>query len=99
MPLWWNSLYFSDNTWAGGVVFNFQSDPARTFLIDNAKFFLDEYRIDGLRFDEVSVIDHNSYGRGWDFCQDLTRTLRSHRPSALLHAEYWNGQSLDRQGA
>jgi 1,4-alpha-glucan branching enzyme len=27
IPLWWNSLYFSDQTWAGGVVFNFQSDP------------------------------------------------------------------------
>jgi 1,4-alpha-glucan branching enzyme len=90
IPLWWNSLYFSDQTWAGGVVFNFQSDPVRAFLIDNAKFFLDEYRVDGLRFDEVSVIDRSSYGRGWDFCQALTQTLRTHRPSALLHAEYWN---------
>jgi 1,4-alpha-glucan branching enzyme len=71
-------------------VFNFQSDPVRAFLIDNARFFLDEYRVDGFRFDEVSVIDHNSYGRGWDFCQALTRTLRNHRPGALLHAEYWN---------
>jgi 1,4-alpha-glucan branching enzyme len=89
-PLWWNSLYFSDRTWAGGVVFNFHSDPVRAFLIDNAKFFLDEYRADGIRFDEVSVIDHESHGRGWDFCQALTRTLRAHRPDALLHAEYWN---------
>ena len=89
-PEWWNSLYFSDRTWAGGVVFNFQSDPVRAFLIDNAKFFLDEYRADGLRFDEVSVIDRNSYGRGWDFCQTLTHTLRSRRASVLLHAEYWN---------
>jgi 1,4-alpha-glucan branching enzyme len=89
-PLWWNSLYFSDKTWAGGVVFNFQSNPVRAFLIDNATFLLDEYRVDGFRFDEVSVIDHNSYGRGWDFCQALTATLRRRRPSALLHAEYWN---------
>jgi 1,4-alpha-glucan branching enzyme len=89
-PLWWNSLYFSDKTWAGGAVFNFQSDPVRAFLTDNARFYLDEYRIDGIRFDEVSVIDHNSYGRGWDFCQALTGTLRRHRPEVLLHAEYWN---------
>jgi 1,4-alpha-glucan branching enzyme len=89
-PLWWNSLYFSDKTWAGGTVFNFQSDPVRAFLIDNATFFLDEYRVDGFRFDETSVIDHHSYGRGWDFCQALTGTLRVHRPGALLHAEYWN---------
>jgi len=89
-PEWWNSLYFSDRTWAGGVVFNFQSDPVRAFLIDNATFLLDEYRADGFRFDEVSVIDRNGYGRGWDFCQALTGTLRAHRPGALLHAEYWN---------
>lgn len=89
-PVWWNSLYFTDKTWAGGVVFNFQSDPVRAMLIDNAKFFVDEYRVDGFRFDEVSVIDHQSYGRGWDFCQALAYTLRDHRPSALVHAEYWN---------
>jgi 1,4-alpha-glucan branching enzyme len=89
-PRWWNSLYFSDKTWSGGVVFNFQSDPVRSFLIENAKFYVDEYRVDGFRFDEVSVIDHNSYVRGWDFCQALTQTLRHHYPSALVHAEYWN---------
>jgi 1,4-alpha-glucan branching enzyme len=90
IPDWWSSLYFSDETWAGGVVFNLNSDPVRAFLIDNAEFFLDEYRVDGFRFDEVSVIDRSSHGRGWDFCQALTQTLRAHRPGALLHAEYWN---------
>jgi 1,4-alpha-glucan branching enzyme len=89
-PLWWNSLYFSDHTWSGGVVFNFHDDQVRAFLIDNARFFLDEYRVDGFRFDEVSVIDHEGGGRGWDFCQALTGALRADRPSALLHAEYWN---------
>jgi 1,4-alpha-glucan branching enzyme len=89
-PRWWNSLYFSDRTWAGGVVFNFQSDPVRDFLISNAAFLLDEYRADGFRFDEISVLDRNSYGRGWDFCQALTGTLRARAPRALLHAEYWD---------
>ncbi|MDR1990144.1 MAG: alpha amylase C-terminal domain-containing protein [Acidobacteriaceae bacterium] len=88
-PLWWNSLYFSDRTWAGGVVFNFHENDVREFLINNARFFLDEYHVDGFRFDEVSVIDREGGGRGWDFCQDLTETLRSHKPDALLHAEYW----------
>ena len=93
-PRWWNSLYFTDKTWAGGVVFNFMSEPVRAFLIDNARFFVDEYRVDGFRFDEVSVIDHESYGRGWDFCQDLTRTLKHQAPHVLLHAEYWNVNPL-----
>jgi len=88
-PRYWNSLFFSDRTWAGGNVFDFQSEPVRQFLIDNARYFLDEYRVDGFRYDEVSVIDRNGYGRGWDFCQALTSTLRTHRPSAIQHAEYW----------
>jgi 1,4-alpha-glucan branching enzyme len=88
-PQYWNSLFFCDRTWAGGNVFNFQSDPVRQFLIDNATFFVDEYRVDGFRYDEVSVIDANGYGRGWDFCQALTGTLRLHRPTAIQHAEYW----------
>jgi 1,4-alpha-glucan branching enzyme len=89
VPEYWNSLFFSDRTWAGGDVFNFQADGVRQFLINNAKFFLEEYRVDGFRYDEVSVIDSNGYGRGWDFCQALTSTLRAERPSAIQHAEYW----------
>lgn len=89
-PKWFNSLFFSDYTWAGGNVFNFESNNVRQFLIDNARFFLDEYRVDGFRFDEVSVIDRESYrGSGWSFCQALTETLKTHKPGKLVHAEYW----------
>ena len=98
-PRWWNSLYFSDKTWAGGVVFNFQSDPVRAFLIDNARFLLDEYRVDGFRFDEVSVIDHNSYGRGWDFCQDLTEDAARPSPGRAAARGVLERQSVDREGA
>jgi 1,4-alpha-glucan branching enzyme len=62
----------------------------RDFLIQNARFFLDEYRVDGFRYDQVSVIDHDGAPHGWRFCQDLTATLRHHRPSALDKAEYWS---------
>lgn len=85
-----NSLYFTDKGHAGGLVFNFEKPEVRDFLIQNAKFFLDEYRIDGFRYDQVSVIDHDGAPHGWGFCQALTSTLRHHRPSALDKAEYWN---------
>jgi len=88
-PRYWSSLFFSDQTWAGGNVFDFESTEVRRFLIDNARFFLEEYRVDGFRFDEVSVIDHCGYGHGWDFCQELTTALRALRPRILQHAEYW----------
>jgi 1,4-alpha-glucan branching enzyme len=85
-----NSLYFTDKGHAGGLVFDFAKPEVRDFLIQNAKFFLDEYHVDGFRYDQVSVIDHDGAPHGWRFCQDLTATLHVHRPGALNHAEYWN---------
>lgn len=85
-----NSLYFTDRGHAGGLVFDLGKPEVRDFLIQNARFFLDEYRVDGFRYDQVSVIDHDGAPHGWSFCQDLTSTLHHHRPSALNLAEYWN---------
>lgn len=84
------SLYFNGRDHAGGEVFDFSKPEVRDFLIQNAKYYLDEYRMDGFRYDQVSVIDHDGAPHGWSFCQDLTSTLKAHRPSALNHAEYWN---------
>jgi 1,4-alpha-glucan branching enzyme len=82
----YNNAYFSAEGWAGGRVFAFHRPEVRAFLIDNATMFLDEYHADGLRFDEVSVIDAKG---GWGFCQEMTATLRTGKPSAALIAEYW----------
>ncbi len=84
-----HSLYFTDVGHAGGLVFDFGKPEVRDFLIQNARFFLDEYRVDGFRYDQVSVIDHDGAPHGWRFCQDLTSTLRHHRPGAFDKAEYW----------
>jgi 1,4-alpha-glucan branching enzyme len=83
------SLYFSDKGHAGGLVFDFAKPEVRDFLIRNAAFFLTEYRVDGLRYDQVSVIDHDGAPYGWRFCQDLTATLRFGWPDRLHKAEYW----------
>ena len=85
-----NSLYFTDRGHAGGLVFDFGKNEVRDFLIQNARFFLNEYRVDGFRYDQVSVIDHDGAPNGWRFCQNLTSTLHAHRPAALNKAEYWN---------
>jgi 1,4-alpha-glucan branching enzyme len=81
-----NSIFFSGEDWAGGRVFAFYKPEVREFLIQNAKMFLEEYHADGLRYDEVSVIDAKG---GWSFCQDLTATLRYVKPDAVQIAEYW----------
>lgn len=84
-----NSLYFTDVGHAGGLVFDYGKPEVRDFLIQNARYFLDEYRVDGFRYDQVSVIDHDGAPNGWRFCQDLTDTLHFVRPSAINLAEYW----------
>jgi 1,4-alpha-glucan branching enzyme len=81
-----DSLYFTDQGWAGGLVFAYWNNDVNQYLIDNARFLYEEYRIDGLRFDEVSVMDR--FG-GWATCQDLTSTLRTAKPEAIQIAEYW----------
>jgi 1,4-alpha-glucan branching enzyme len=81
-----DSLYFTDHDWAGGQVFAYWNNDVQQFLIDNAKFLYEEYRIDGFRFDEVSVMDRNG---GWQTCQAITGTLRYEKPEAIQIAEYW----------
>ena len=84
-----NNIYFSRDDWAGGKVFAFQRKGVQEFLIGNARLFLDEYHADGLRFDEVTVIDAKG---GWSLCQQLTQALKEREPAAALIAEYWGEQ-------
>jgi 1,4-alpha-glucan branching enzyme len=81
-----DSLYFTDQDHIGPV-FAFGDQDVRQYLIDNAKFFLSEYHIDGFRYDEVKVIDRQN--SGWLFCQHLTGTLNQLDASAINIAEYW----------
>ncbi len=84
-----NSLYFTDQDHAGGRVFAFWKREVRQFLIDNGKFLLEEYHVDGLRYDQVTVIAESG---GWSFAQDLASTLRFVKPSAVQIAEYWGAE-------
>jgi 1,4-alpha-glucan branching enzyme len=82
-----NSLYFTRDGWAGGLVFDYAKPEVRRMLADNARFLLEEYHGDGLRYDEVTVIDR--FG-GWAFCQQVSGETRTAKPQAIQIAEYWN---------
>jgi 1,4-alpha-glucan branching enzyme len=89
---WWDrdSYFVAGDGWAGGRIFDYSADDVRQFLIDNARMYLDEFHIDGLRYDEVTVIHHSGGDR---FCRDITSTLRYQKPAAIQIAEYWDWDS------
>lgn len=80
--------YFQNAGWAGGIVFDYEAQGVRRFLIENAVAMSEEYQIDGIRYDEVTVIDDHG---GWQFCQELTNTLSQRVPDVINVAEYWRG--------
>ena len=80
------SLYFTDQGWAGGLIFAYWNADVRRFLIDNGQHWLGEHHADGLRYDEVSVITEHG---GLEFCQQLTSELRNNAREKIHIAEYW----------
>ncbi len=84
-----NSLYFTNKGFAGGLAFDFDKPEVRRFVLDNARFFVSEYHVDGFRYDEVSALVGLSDGSGWSLCQELTDTIKFIRPSNVQIAEYW----------
>jgi 1,4-alpha-glucan branching enzyme len=80
------SLYFTDQGYVGGLIFAYWNAGVRQFLIDNASFYLNEYHVDGFRYDEVTVIDEHG---GWGFCQNLTDTVHFLKDRSIHIAEFW----------
>jgi 1,4-alpha-glucan branching enzyme len=68
-------------------VFAYWNQWVARFLIDNATALIEEYHIDGLRYDEVRVITNDG---GEAFCRSLTDRVRAVKPRAIQIAEYWN---------
>ncbi|MBF0422574.1 MAG: alpha amylase C-terminal domain-containing protein [Magnetococcales bacterium] len=84
-----NSLYYTNQDHASGRVFAFWQAPVQQYLIDNGKMLLLDYHLDGLRYDQVTVMAENG---GWYFAQNLANTLRYVKPNAVQIAEYWGNE-------
>lgn len=55
-----------DNQW-GTLSFDYSKEMARRFLLSNCRFWMDEYRVDGFRFDAVGNMIYTDHGFGDDF--------------------------------
>jgi 1,4-alpha-glucan branching enzyme len=91
-----DSLYFTDqDRGTGGLAFALWNDEVTRFLLDNARYLLDEFHADGFRYDEISTLISTGQGSGWEFCRALTSNLRGFRNRILQNAEFWPGRFAD----
>lgn len=51
----------------GSRCFDYGKDETRYFLLSNVKYWMEEYRIDGFRFDGVTSMLYRDHGLGKDF--------------------------------
>ncbi len=85
-----DSLYFTDqDRGTGGLAFALWNQDVTKFLIDNARYYLEEFHVDGFRYDEISTLISTGQGSGWEFCRALTSNLRGFRNRILQNAEFW----------
>ena len=65
-----------------GAAIDYHKPPVRRFAIDNVLYWLDEFRLDGLRFDAV---DHIRDDSDPDLLTEIARTVRSTWPDRPIH--------------
>ena len=54
----------------------------RKLVLDSLKYWVQEYHIDGFRFDQMGVMDKS-------LVEDIAKVLRKVKPSALIYGEPW----------
>ena len=89
-----DSLYFTDqDRGTGGLSFALWKNDVCQFLINNALYYINEFHVDGFRYDEISDLISMNCDSGWAFCRNLTSTLRYVKPRLLQNAEFWPGEA------
>ena len=82
--------------WGAGIAY--QKPPVRAFFRDNVLYWLEEYRLDGLRFDAIDQILDPSEEH---ILEEMARTVRERHPDRHLHLtteDSRNIVSLHRRG-
>ena len=96
---WYKGIWFGGNTcyndgfsyeaWRNCfelVNLNLQNQQVRDYLLDVIDFWIDEFDIDGIRFDVGNEVSHR-------FLKELRRQLKSVKPDLYLLGEIWHDAS------
>ena len=68
-----------------GNEYKSEEPAARQLIIDSLLYWMEEYKIDGFRFDLAALLDQKT----WDV---IKKTIHEKYPNAVLIAEPWGGQ-------
>ncbi len=74
---------YSDGSGCGNEI-DTEKPMARKFILDSLKFWIEEYKIDGFRFDLMGLYDT-------DTIKEIEKELRKINPNILLYGEPWTG--------
>ena len=74
-----------------GNDFKTERPMARRLIVESVKYWMQEYHIDGFRFDLAAMID-------WETVDLITREARKINPQVVLIAEPWGGGKYDPAG-
>jgi maltooligosyltrehalose trehalohydrolase len=80
----YSQSYFHADKSSWGDAPNYESGPMRALVLDNVRYWLEEFRFDGLRFDAVhAIVDHSPR----HLVAEIVEQARHVYPHALLIAE------------
>lgn len=74
---------FSDGTGTGNEI-DTQRPMARKFIIDSLIYWVEEYKVDGFRFDLLGLIDIET-------TRQIVKTLKEKDPDVFIYGEPWGG--------
>jgi 1,4-alpha-glucan branching enzyme len=85
-----HSLYCTnENRGDGGLSLALWNKDVCQYLLDNARYYIEEFHADGFRYDEISTLLSCNRDSGWEFCRTLSDMLRRGWNRCLQNAEFW----------
>lgn len=76
-----NKGNFLNDSWTGNDI-NTQAEYARSLIIESVKYWMEEFHIDGFRFDLAGLID-------WETVDLIKQEAQDINPNVILIAEPW----------